>query len=106
MAIQSFTPDPQDLASLNAFRLLCPVSLALPDTIDDEMPDDVSGPIESERDIVIRHMHDARSARRIWIATAGSNSVKLLHHALRESNPQRSLAQPTSALDTLCKRNC
>jgi len=105
-AIQGITPDPQDLASLNALRLLCPASLVLPGTTDDEMPDDVSGPVDSGSDILLRRIKESHDSQQPGHSPTARNALNIQAQALRATTTMGSFAQPVCALENLCKRNC
>jgi hypothetical protein len=55
VAIQGVTPDAHDLASLNCIRLLCPFLSGQEELADnDDLPDEVCGPIQPETHAVLR----------------------------------------------------
>jgi hypothetical protein len=55
VAIQGATPDAHNLASLNSIRVLCPF-LSWPEKLadNDDLPDEVCGPIQPETHAVLR----------------------------------------------------
>ncbi len=106
MAIQGVTPDPQDLASLNALRLFCPGLLAFPGSSDDELPDDVSGPADSGSDIMLRRIEESHDSHQPGLSSAPQNAQHSQAQALRTTTTKGNFAQPACALENLCKRNC
>ncbi len=105
-AIQAITPDPQDLASVNALRLLCSGSLVLPGFTDDELPDEVSGPVESGLDIVFRRVKESLDSQQSVHSPTSRNAPDIQPQSLRATTTICSFAQPACALENLCKRNC
>jgi hypothetical protein len=61
LAMQGITPDAQDVASLNALRLLCPnISDSKSLLDDDESPDDVCESVQLDTHLAIRKRIDSR----------------------------------------------
>jgi hypothetical protein len=58
-AIQGIAPDAEDLASLRALRLICPIPYSPTDpTEDGDSPDDVCGSVQLEMNLRVRRADD------------------------------------------------
>jgi hypothetical protein len=57
LAIQGITPDANDLSSINALKLVCPVLTDSDQPVDeDDFPDDVCVPLRIELDLGVQHL--------------------------------------------------
>jgi hypothetical protein len=101
-AIQGMTPDSQDLASLNAVRVVCPL-LASPKSLatDDGLPDEVCGPTLCESKLSPRAALDA--SRPEWLLIVPANvSASMSRSAAGEKRHAGSF----HGLDGLCRSLC
>jgi hypothetical protein len=107
VAIQGITPDPHDLASLNALRLLFP-DITEPCSADgnDESPNDVCGSVQLEMHLAIRKRTDLRALPFIGFLTT-AHSIPLTAHA---THLLPSALVPNARLGdlihSLCRLNC
>lgn len=105
-AIQGVTPDAQDVASIKALWLFCPV-LADAGSLgdDDGLPDEVCGRDESAADMMIR---TAKSGEGSYPAFASTYSLlpTLQTNALRSICRHRFSAMIDDLIYSLCRINC
>jgi hypothetical protein len=107
LAIQGMTPDAQDLASLNALRLLCPQADDSKSLLDDEdSPDDVCGSVQLEMLLAIRKRIDSRILPFlgfVWTA----HHVPMVHSATLQLPPPFGRNGRTGDLiHSLCRLTC
>jgi hypothetical protein len=106
-AIQGVTPDAQDIASLNALRLLCP-ALAGSNALasDDGLPDEVCGLNTWEMELVLRARGDSDEQTSHTFFCSDKNGQTTRSSALlpviRGGNP----ADANDLIHSLCRLNC
>jgi hypothetical protein len=106
-AIQGFTPDAQDLASIKPLWLLCRV-LARPATLsdDDALPDEVCEPMTAEMDALMRQRADSAEA----VILQGLVTDRLLRacqsEAARSSADRCTTHLSDGLIYTLCRLVC
>ena len=105
-AIQGITPDAQDLGSIKALRLFCPL-LADVNSLaeDDGLPDEVCGPAQSAVALFIRL---ATSGDLTHPAFASIESIlpACQEHAVRSVTRHSCSARIADLIYTLCRINC
>jgi hypothetical protein len=105
-AIQGVTPDAQDLASIKALRLFCPLLAEAKSLADDDgLPDDVCGPAQSAANSIIRTAK-SRDIPHAAFASTESLLPAFQSSALRSGSRRRYSAMIDNLLYSLCRFNC
>ncbi len=106
-AIQGITPDAQDLASINAFLILCPrVASANHPTADDGLPDDVCGLTNSENNVIVRGRIGKSEPNLLEPQSMNSNSDVACLHLLRLTNQDSHAARIENPIQSTCRLKC
>jgi hypothetical protein len=107
VAIQGVTPDAQDLASFNALRLFCP-ALADTSNLDDnnDLPDDVCGPVEFETDSVVRGRSKSDDQPLRAFVSIELHVLKIQSNALRSAPGDGAIMRINDMIDSMCRLDC
>jgi hypothetical protein len=108
IAIQGVTPDAHDLASLNFIILLCPF-LPGPEKLadNDDLPDEVCGPIQAETHAVLRGKdeHGCQSGFAALLTVCAqrlSFAVEIYRNGCRDATNRRR----AELIHSLCRLHC
>ncbi len=106
-AIQGITPDAQDLASINALRIFCPILTEFDTAADqDEWPDDVCGPVQSEASLLLQLARDPNGSPTFEPAMAEARFRPIDLASRRFAARRAALDSITELTCSLCRLIC
>jgi hypothetical protein len=106
-AIQGVTPDAHDLASIKALCLFCPAladSSSLGD--DDDLPDDVCRPAQSEMDLTTRGRANSDDPCFPAFAWTEPRVRTIRSNAIRSSTRSVGISRIDDPIGSMCRINC
>jgi hypothetical protein len=107
LAIQAVTPDPDDLVSANALRLICPFLSGSESLLhEDQMPDDVCEPQASDMQCLLRHQAQGSDRPSLRLAAAALDPGAAPGAALRSGSRATPAGPARSVLPKLCRLRC